>query len=75
MSAKDDRNTEIIRRIIDLSELKSGYTVEIDGKMETVDVKKIRKSFMGRTYNGQQFRNGIVRIIFRVPINGGFREE
>lgn len=75
MSAKDDRKTEIIRQIIPLSELKSGHTVEIDGKMETVIGKRISKSFMGWTYNGQQFRNGITRIIFKVPVKDGYRYE
>lgn len=75
MSAQDSRKTEIIRQLISLSELKGGYTVEIAGKMETVSAKGITKSFMGWTYNDQQFRNGITRVIFKVPIKDGFRYE
>lgn len=75
MSAQDLRKTEIIRKLIHLSELKRGHTVEIDGKMETVIASRINKGFMGWTYSGQQFRNGITRVIFRVPIKDGFREE
>ena len=75
MSAQDYRKTEIIRRVISISELKACHTVEIDGKMETVIASRISEGFMGWTYKGQQFRNGITRIIFRVPIKDGFREE
>ena len=75
MSAQDCCKAEIIRVVIHLSELKRGHTVEIDGKTETVNASRISEGFMGWTYNGQQFRNGITRVIFKVPVKDGFRFE
>ena len=66
----------MIRKLIKVSDLKNGYTVEIDGKIETVGAKYLKLcSFMGWTYKGDPFREGITRVVFKVPIKGGFRYE
>ena len=68
--------SNMIRKLIQVSDLKQGYMVEIDGKLETVGMKWVKYcSFMGWTYKGSPFRKGITRIIFKVPIKGGFRYE
>ena len=66
--------SNIIRKIIHLSELKWANTVEIAGELETVDLKYLRYcSFMGWTYQGKPYRKGITKIIFKVPTLNGFR--
>lgn len=66
-------------RIVDLVEvrdLRHGDTVEINGSLETVSAKNIKRgSFMGWTYKGDPHRHGIKRVRFVVPTAGGFRIE
>lgn len=64
----------MVRELIQVSDLKKGYTVEVDGKLETVGINYLKHcSFMGWTYKGNPFREGITRVVFKVPIKGGFR--
>lgn len=66
----------IVRELIKVSDLKKGYTVEVDGRLETVIIRYVKHcSFMGWTYKGDPFREGITRVVFKVPIRGGFRYE
>ena len=66
----------MVRKLIQVSDLKKGYTVEVDGKLETVGIRCLKRcSFMGWTYRGNPFREGINRVVFKVPIKGGFRYE
>tara|TARA_R110000851_G_scaffold90122_1_gene196594 strand:- start:1045 stop:1254 length:210 start_codon:yes stop_codon:yes gene_type:complete len=64
--------SNIIRKIVPVSELRKGDTVEIDGVLETVNGERIRYcGFMGWTYQGSPFLKGITKIIFKVhTING-----
>lgn len=76
MESNEARQTVVIREIVDVDNIRHGNTVEIDGEMITVSRNDIsRCQLMGTTIRGQQFRKGITKIIFKVPIKGGFRYE
>lgn len=64
------------RKIVNVSELKNGDTVEINGKIETLSSRYLKNCpFLGVTYKGDTFRSGITKIIFVVPTANGFRHE
>lgn len=64
----------VIKTTVSLDELKNGDTVEIGGQLETVSLKYLKHcSFMGRTYKGHPYRQGITRVRFVVPTAGGVR--
>lgn len=64
-----------IKTTVSVSSLKTGDTVEIDGKLETVSKHHLKKGFTGDTYKGSPYRNGIIKIVFKVPIREGFRYQ
>jgi hypothetical protein len=66
----------IIKIVTHLADLRYCNTVEINGNIETVDQKYLKFCpFMGWTYKGQQYREGITKVIFKVPTIDGYRYE
>lgn len=71
---KAESGSVMVRKLVQVSDLKKGDTVEVDGKLETVGINYLKRcSFMGWTYKGNPFRDGINRVVFKVPVKGGFR--
>lgn len=64
-----------IKKTVPVSTLKAGDTVEIDGKLETVSRHHLKKGFTGDTYKGSPYRNGITKIVFKVPVANGYRYQ
>jgi len=68
--------TNLIKNIVKLDALKTGDTVIINNTLETVDSNYLKRCpFMGVTYKGQPYRNGIIRVTFKVPTKNGFRYQ
>lgn len=66
----------MIRTLISLEDLRHGMTVDLDGRLHTVDSKEIKRSeFMGLTFLGDPWRKGITRVVFKVPTARGYRYE
>lgn len=62
--------------VVHIRMLKNGDTVEIDGEFETVSGKNIKHChFMGWTYKGDPFLNGIKKVTFIVKTANGVRYE
>lgn len=67
------RHTEIIREVVDVADLTVGDTVEVNGKMETVNRNHLTIGFTGNCYKGDPFHNGITKVTFKVPTAYGYR--
>ena len=64
------------RETVLVTDLKHGDTVEVDGGLETVSKTHLKHcNFIGNTYKGNTFRNGITKIIFIVQTSDGVRYE
>lgn len=48
-----------------VSELQNGDTVEVNGSLETVSWKHIKRGFTGVTYKGDPHHSGIIKVIFK----------
>lgn len=70
IALRDESN--ILKSVVSVYDLKHGDTVELDGKLETVSRNHLGHGFMGYTYKGDTHRNGIVKIVFKVPTASGF---
>jgi hypothetical protein len=53
------------RRLVMVSELQNGDTVEVNGSLETVSWKHIKRGFTGVTYKGDPHNSGIIKVIFK----------
>ena len=67
----------LIKKIVKVSDLMNGDTVEVENKLETVSRVHIKHNeLFGYTYKGDPFLSGITKVVFKVPIaNGRFRYE
>ena len=67
----------LIKKIVKVSDLMHGDTVEFENELETVSRSHIKHNeLFGYTYKGDPFLSGITKVIFKVPIaNGRFRYE
>jgi hypothetical protein len=66
----------VIRTTLSVSKLKRGDTVEVDGQLITVGEHMLKHcNFMGWTFNGAPYRQGITRVVFKVPTAFGYRYE
>ena len=67
----------LIKKIVKVSDLMHGDTVEVENKLETVSRAHIKHNeLFGYTYKGDPFLSGITKVVFKVPIaNGRFRYE
>jgi hypothetical protein len=65
-----------IKTTVKVSELKHGDTVEIDGNLKTVSRDHLKKDeLFGYTFQGDPHRDGITKVVFKVPTAFGFRFE
>ena len=65
-----------IKKIVKVSDLRNGDTVEIGNELETVSRAHIKNNEFGHTYKGDPFLSGITKVVFKVPVaGGGFRYE
>lgn len=60
----------IVKTTIAVSDLQQGMTVEVDGHLKTVDVRKVKPNYI---YDGQRYRDGITRVQFAVQTASGIQ--
>lgn len=63
----------IIRENVKVSDLKNGDTVEVNGKLETVNYHHLKNGPIGATCKGDPHRLGICKVTFKVPTAFGYR--
>jgi hypothetical protein len=65
--------SNIIKKEINLCDLKQGMTVEYKNEILTVSKNDIKyNSFMGYSFRGDASKKTITQIFFKVPTNNGF---
>ena len=69
------RKTEIIKKVVSVEDLFNFNNVVIDGKLETIDKKAIKRGFTGYTYKGNPHHKGLKVLVFKVPTRYGYRYE
>lgn len=63
--------TNLVKTIIQKSDLQIGMTVEWDGKLTTVGKENLKNTLHGIAFNGSAFPKNITRIQFAVPTANG----
>lgn len=55
-----------MKKKVHISTLKQGDTVIINGEMETVSIKNVKRGFTGWTYQGDPFykTKGFIEVVF-----------
>ena len=68
---KNNIMSNMIRTIIQKSELKIGMTVEVDGELFTVSKNDLSSGFLGYSFRGAAYPRKITMVQFAVPTANG----
>ena len=63
--------SNLVKTIINKSDLRIGMTVEVNGQLETVGRENIKNTLHGVAFNGCAFPKQITRVQFKVPTMNG----
>jgi|GEM_PF-2470683 len=61
----------LVKTIIQKSDLKIGMTVELNGQLMTVGKENLKTTLHGMAFNGSSFPKEIVMVQFAVPTKKG----
>ncbi len=63
--------TNLVKTTFQISDLQTGMTVEVDGKLRTVGNNSLSKTDHGIAFEGDASSKTIIRVQFRVPTANG----